>query len=375
MKTKKIYFKNLDALRFIAALVVLLSHVGQFTDILGYSKNFTIHFTPLVTGETGVLLFFALSGFLITYLLLAEENITGAVSVKKFYIRRVLRIWPLYFLTVLLALFVYPFVNFLHFNEYGIDKIWINLPLKILFYCIFMPAVVMDFLGFVPYASHTWTIGAEEQFYFLWPILIKKIKNKFAVIAGVTVIYLAIYYALYFFGRDSLTGKNLFLLWTRYPISCMAIGGAYAWLALAKNNFCMLLQKRLFNIWCQLFVYTALLFFIINKVHLSHFNNEVYAILLGYLVFNIAVNSKTLFNIENRVFNYLGKISFGIYMFHPVGIVAAIKWCLCINCASGVLLYLTAIIFTIIPAVASYHLYEVFFIRKKAAFSVIASGN
>jgi peptidoglycan/LPS O-acetylase OafA/YrhL len=238
-----------------------------------------------------------------------------------------------------------------------------------------MPAVVMDFLGFVPYASHTWTIGAEEQFYFLWPVLIKKYKNKFAVIAGVMAIYISIHYALYFFGANSIIGRNLFLLWTRYPINCMAIGGAYACVAFTKNNFCLQLQKKLFNVWLQVLVYIVLIVFIINQVHLSHFNNEVYSVLLGYLVFNMAANPKPLFNIENKVFNYFGTISFGLYMFHPVGIVTAIRWCLYINCPSVLLLYITSIVFTAILAVVSYHLYEIFFIKKKAAFSVVPGGK
>ena len=67
-----------------------------------------MNFRILSLGQLGVSLFFVLSGFLITYLLLAEQDIYGSISVKKFYSRRILRIWPLYYLIVTLGLFVLP---------------------------------------------------------------------------------------------------------------------------------------------------------------------------------------------------------------------------------------------------------------------------
>lgn len=375
MKEQSIYFKNLNALRFFAALVVLLSHVGQLTNILGYNAFFSSQFTPLITGETGVLLFFALSGFLITYLLLAEENVTGTISVKKFYIRRALRIWPLYFFTVALALFAYPFIEVLQFKGYSVNEIWLKLPLKILFYCLFMPAVVMDFLGFIPYATHTWTIGAEEQFYFIWPVLFKNFKNKIAVIIAVIIIYTVVYYALYFLPDKGKITAAFFLLWKRYPVNCMAIGGIYAYIIFAKNHVNISIQKILFSLWSQVLVYGLLMYFIITKAYFKYFNSEIYTILLGFLVCNMAANAKTIFNIENRLFNYLGKISFGLYMFHPVAIVCAIKTCVFFNLQQAVYLYIAAVIFTTLPAAASYHFFEIFFINKKGRHTLVASGN
>ena len=98
---KKVYFPNINGLRFIAALLVIIHHTEQIKDILGLSNYWS---TPIIRsiGGLGVLLFFVLSGFLITFLLLDEESTTGTISIKKFYIRRILRIWPLYYLILIL---------------------------------------------------------------------------------------------------------------------------------------------------------------------------------------------------------------------------------------------------------------------------------
>ncbi len=92
----KIYFKNLDGLRFIAALFVILEHTSEYkaSMVPGYSNVFKYYFNDL--GRYGVNLFFVLSGFLITYLLFTELKKERSISVKKFYARRVLRTWPLY---------------------------------------------------------------------------------------------------------------------------------------------------------------------------------------------------------------------------------------------------------------------------------------
>lgn len=375
MNTARIYFKNLDALRFVAAFAVLISHVGQLTELLGLNSHFSSSLQPFITGETGVLLFFVLSGFLITYLLLAEEKQYGVISIKKFYIRRALRIWPLYFLTVALALFIYPLISILHFNEYSTAFVWARLPLKLLCYSLLMPGIVMDFLGFVPYASHTWTIGAEELFYFTWPLLLSRFKNKIAVMAGFVLVYLAIYWSLYFYPSPTKITHALLLVSSRYPVSCMAIGAAFAYMVFTDSMRTRQVKKIIYTAGCQLLVYAAIAVLVIFKVHLAYLNNEVYAVLLGCLVCNMAGNPKVLFNIDNRVMNYLGKISYGLYMFHPVAIVIAVKCCVYMNWPWAALLYALAFIVTVVLAAVSYHFFEVYFIKKKKQYTLVPSGK
>jgi peptidoglycan/LPS O-acetylase OafA/YrhL len=371
----KIYFKNLNGLRFIAALIVLVSHVSQLIDYLGVKEKFAPVINSPVQGELGVLLFFALSGFLITYLLLLEDQLTSTVSIKAFYIRRILRIWPLYFLTILLAFFVLPFIGFLNYKGYDVAAIWLKLPCKLFFYCIFMPNIVMDFLGFVPYATHTWTIGAEEQFYFIWPVLFKKIRNKVFIFILVILIYLTVYYVLNYLSADNKYIKISFLIWSRYPISCMAIGGIYAYMLFIKNSTTEKIKQLFFTAWFQLAMLGLLIVLIGFKIHFIYLHNEIYSLLLGYQVFNLATNPTPIFNLENKVFNYLGKISYGLYMFHPLAIGGAVKICLLINYTRNILVYPLAGIIAVALASACYQLLEKYFIAKKIKYSIVVSGD
>ena len=111
----KIYFPGLNALRFFAAYFVLLHHGETIRAKFGM-PNFEAY-SFFRNGMIAVSFFFVLSGFLITYLLLDEIQRTHDVSIKKFYIRRVLRIWPLYYLLIFIGLAIVPlFLNMIHYD-------------------------------------------------------------------------------------------------------------------------------------------------------------------------------------------------------------------------------------------------------------------
>src|SRR5579863_968679 len=94
-----LYFKGLNGVRAIAALIVLVCHIDQFSRLFNVQK---IGFYEHGMASYAVDMFFVLSGYLITYLLFAEKEKTGTIRLKKFYLRRILRIWPLYYLTVII---------------------------------------------------------------------------------------------------------------------------------------------------------------------------------------------------------------------------------------------------------------------------------
>jgi peptidoglycan/LPS O-acetylase OafA/YrhL len=118
-KKAKVYFPGLHGLRFFAAMMVVFSHVELMKDYHGYPNLYASNLAVYESGRMGVTLFFVLSGFLISYLLLTEKKITGSISVKKFYGRRILRIWPLYYLLVILTFIVLPRIGFFAVPNYS----------------------------------------------------------------------------------------------------------------------------------------------------------------------------------------------------------------------------------------------------------------
>src|ERR1700693_6351175 len=107
---KKGYFENLDALRFFSFLFVFLFHTKfyEWVHSLTSSNFFLWPARLLSSGGWGVKFVFVLSGFLITWLLLKEKEKNNKIDIRNFYIRRVLRIWPLYYIVFFIGFFLFP---------------------------------------------------------------------------------------------------------------------------------------------------------------------------------------------------------------------------------------------------------------------------
>jgi peptidoglycan/LPS O-acetylase OafA/YrhL len=372
MEKQKIYFPNLNGLRFIAAFLVIIQHIEQFKSIFKIDNY--IEKLPFFSaiGELGVILFFVLSGFLITYLLLIEEHLFKKISIRKFYLRRMLRIWPLYFFILILAFFVLPNVGLFILPGYGKDIIYCNLFYKLLLYVLFFPNLVLMMYGIVPYASQTWSIGTEEQYYFIWPIILKYFKkNRIILMFFIIFSYLAFTRILLTHYADILPYKNIIkAFWSKFPIQCMAIGGIFSILLYQKNTIIKLIQNTF------LFYLTIILvlFLILKSIYLPYYF-EIYSVLFGIIILNFAANDKIKISLENRGLNYLGNISYGLYMYHPIGIVSAIAISSSIGFTNNWIIYPLSFIFTIIFAGLSYKYFESFFLKFKNKFSIVLSGN
>ena len=181
MQQKGVHYPNLNALRFIAAFMVIVHHIEQTKGTFGFD-NYWSTSTIYFAGKLGVVLFFVLSGFLITNLLLIEQKTSSTISIRNFYVRRILRIWPLYYLIIGLALFVLPHFSLFAIPKYGIETLNMNFTWKLgLFICL-LPNLVLSAIANVPFAVHTWSIGVEEQFYIIWPAAIRLLKESIVFI-------------------------------------------------------------------------------------------------------------------------------------------------------------------------------------------------
>jgi peptidoglycan/LPS O-acetylase OafA/YrhL len=149
------HFEELDGLRAFCVLLVISTHMADK------------RIWDWLSGDLGVMIFFVLSGYLISMLALREERKTGAVSLKAFYVRRTFRILPIYFVILAahaIALLCLGWVPAL--RAYFVDA----LPSYFLFYQDFQFAHDVPLGRHSPFA-HSWSLGIEEKFYFIWPLL------------------------------------------------------------------------------------------------------------------------------------------------------------------------------------------------------------
>lgn len=370
----KVYFQNLNAIRFIAAFLVIIHHIEQLKFNV-CAPNHWDNAVVQIIGKLGVVLFFVLSGFLISYLLFKEQEVTHNISIRDFYMRRVLRIWPLYFLTITLAFFVYPFIPFITQATFPRSVVWNDLGTKIALYIFFLPNLVITLFGAIPYVSQAWSIGAEEQFYLVWPALNKAVKNKWLLMFAVMVFYIVVKFGVYHVLPQGpfLTVFNAF--WESTPIDCMAIGGLFATILNEQSPFALSLKRFLFTKplqWATLLLTVAL---ISTGRQIPYFHYEVYAVLFGILICNFAANPARIFTMEYSWTNFLGKISYGLYMFHPVVIVFSIRLLQKIGLLQNALLYPLVVGLVVLLATLSYNFFEKRFINRKTKYAKVVSGN
>jgi peptidoglycan/LPS O-acetylase OafA/YrhL len=361
------YFPILDVLRWAASSAVVLAHSTVFFPPSAGQINFGAGVRN--AGYYAVLFFYTLSGFLISYLLLLEKENTGGVALGSFYKRRALRIWPLYYLIVLLSFFVFPHV----------------LPLAeargpgwgraLLLYLFFLPNVAGLKGFYLATCFHTYTIGFEEQFYLLWPLVLRKARKLLPLLlVGL------------FVGVGLLEAAHLWIIahglplpdgWVRViravltfvnasQLPAFVAGAAGAWLYLRRGPLLgWLMGNRVVRI--VVLAVLALLMQFGQPNALGYVN-------LVSIVFVLLILS-LLESPVGRVGKLLakgGRISYGIYIYHPVVLLALsmgmerlrltvpgrplVSWLLYLGIAYGLVLGLSSL---------SYRYYERFFLRKK----------
>ena len=311
------YFPGFNALRFFAAFLVVIFHIEE-TRLMFELPNHC-DWSIVSHGRLAVTFFFVLSGFLITYLLLKEHARHDDVSVSRFYMRRVLRIWPLYFSMVAMGLLVIPLLS-------KAAKVPYESPyngMEVLPYYLFF----MSFLVNLFYGNHfltpLWSIGVEEIYYGVWAPVFKWLRSWIVpVMLGVVLVKSAIGIWATQFPADSRLNELLAML----QFDAMAIGGLAAWLLYRREV--PLEESFFFSRLAQVVLFVPLVLRLIGHNGLME-NSSVYAFfsrpvlvdlwtmsLFAWLLVNVSLNPKSLLCLENRILNRLGDISYGIYMLH-----------------------------------------------------------
>ena len=288
---------NLYPLRFILATLVILYHIPVVSKTLdfAYFKNAAV----LNKGHLSVFYFFTLSGFLIIRLIYLELIKTGTFDFRSFYLRRIQRLYPVYYLVLIIGIVLYHFV-LPALNIYrGIDY---DLPDLILYYVLFTPNIFQYYYNPGSIVQVLWSIGVEEQFYLFIPLLIylgrKNVLATLSILLMVATTVLFLYPEFYMY-------RNYFFYFM--------FGGLCA-VASEKYRFTILKNKITHGIIYSLFI----LSFTTNYLRLGNIalHHTVHMLISG--LFFTLVTYYAIFEIKNKLFNYLGKISYGIYMYHMI---------------------------------------------------------
>ena len=320
----RVYFPGLNGVRFIAAAGVVLHHFEGIKALFGVhtlnilsSYNFQID----RLGPLCVSLFFVLSGFLITFLLLEETVQFGRIDLQKFYIRRILRIWPVYFLLTFASFFVLPMFHIFYvpgYRETWSAGFWPSLALFVLF----APQLVqIIFFPGINYAQVLWSVGVEEWFYAAWPWLIRFTQGHIALVLFSIIAGLAI-------GRYYADGWLLAVL-VVLRFDCMAVGGLFALLLFRakESSFLDHCRSILFRVDLQILVYCL---FFAGFIRLRPFimaNDReplLISLFFGYAIMNIGANAKSIVRLENGALHWLGNLSYGIYCYNWIAIVPTV---------------------------------------------------
>lgn len=374
---KRIYFKNLSALRFFAATAVILHHVEQYK-FWAKIPNTWGDTTTDALGHKAVSFFFVLSGFLISYLLMEEQKKTGHISIKDFYVRRLLRIWPVYYLVVIVCLFVVPFVfdlSFLGINLY--DEKFI---LKTVFLFLVAPNVLRVFSPNLVGGNQLWSIGVEEQFYLVWPVLFRWfikhlltfllvfIALKFLITAALDIALQA---------KPGLVLSSVTRFWILLKVEQMAIGALGAWCLFYRKEKMMRFMYHRVTWYASVIALIALLFLPTHHWLINYPEAVVFLL----VIVNLSTNPDIRISMEHPVLIKLGNISYGIYMYHTLCITVCIYALSYFSLEKtnlvlfNILLYVSSIVLTIIVAHFSYTYFEKIFLRMKERFMIVKSGK
>ena len=363
--------------------MVIFAHIESFKKKGGQPSLLNIKSLNAIVdniGHQGVVIFFTLSGFLITYLLLVERSLTAKIDVKKFYMRRALRIWPLYFLIIFLGFFVLPHIlNPAYFPVKTTPDFFLKFFLSV----FFLPNALLFIYGSIFSIGVLWSIGTEEQFYLIWPYVVKKIKShllpKFliVVLASIVLLKIILWWLLKQNSVETVSYKVSFVSYHFLEYDSMVLGALTAILYFSRGK----IIEVLYTVPAQIITYILLCSMLVLFPDLGAVNNLIFSSMYAIIILNIATNSNSIFKAVNPILEYLGKISFGMYLYHSICIAIGLKILQKLHIESSGLgkfnfaLYILSFGLTILISTISFYKIERPFLKYKKGFMVVKSGE
>lgn len=367
----RFYLPALDGLRFLAFAFIFVYHFlekAPKSDMLSEFMGTKLWF--------GVDIFFVLSGFLITLILLLERSKKGRYSLKNFYFRRILRIWPLYYLALVAGFFIWPAVSqaFLHNGPAQINGVVLqqNLPMFAVFAGNWA-LIIFKNLSSV-HLTHLWTISIEEQIYLFWPLALIFLKNFKSLLFFCLGIILLSFLTRLFLVYIQTTSMDIYFN-TFSRVDTFMFGAILAALYHYKKE--LLIHK--FRFGRGYFVAAAWLLFAVflnfNDIlgakagyHLA-LEYLLMALFCGYFTYSAIVDQSYFSKIiSTPVFVWLGKISYGLYVWHRTTIDITERL---LSQKTTVFAFIFSFVLTIIVSAISFYCFENIFLNLKKRFTFV----
>lgn len=332
--------------------------MGRFGDTL-HELNYL--------GFVGLDFFFVLSSFLITFTLLAEYGERGSMQFGKYFVRRSLRIWPLYFLVVGMGFFGRWILAKWGIASEELPSLWYFLSFTLNF------GIISDGTHFLFFLVFLWSVCVEEQFYIFWGLMLRYLKKHLLKLCF-ALIFVSLFFRWYYADQP-----QVLMFHTLGLLGNFGIGGILAWTTFHRTELYENLLSLRRSTWFLIYVLLLLNLVFYHQLY-DHklgiiFERFFFSILFALVVFEQCFAKEKLYRAGGWAWiRYLGKISYGLYMFH--GIVITLVWKAAFwfgEPDEPLTIYLwrplLVLMLTVLLAAISFHTYEKFFRRLKKHFS------
>ncbi|MBU1819937.1 MAG: acyltransferase, partial [Bacteroidetes bacterium] len=221
-----------------------------------------------------------------------------------------------------LSYFVFPYVDLLAYPGANAN-VFADYGKRLFFLSLVLPNYAFVLYDLPYWCAQAWSIGVEEQFYYLWPWLIRYPKRSLPIF----LLFLALTSGLLYLGlqtKDANPVQQIQIIGTfigQFRIQIMAVGGFFAYLVFSENSKVLdVLFRR--EIQIGVYLFTVALF--LSGIHFPAFM-EAYSLLFGYFILNLSSNPRSIINFEGKFLNYSGKVSYGLYLYHVVALVLVLN--------------------------------------------------
>ncbi|MDD2983962.1 MAG: acyltransferase [Crocinitomicaceae bacterium] len=305
-KEQKFHFKSLDAIRTIAFMSTFLAHsFGSDDATLKSSQTYQAVMTVRGFFSFGVPVFFVLSGFLITFLMLKNQE-SNRFSLKDFYKKRILRIWPVYYAVVIFGFFIFPLIRSWTLGLPTYENASLGM------YLAFLSNFDQINNGVLPFGvalGPTWSVSIEEQFYVFWPLLVLLFPKRRFGSSILAVLLISTIVSIIFL----LPGTH-----TVFAMIYLSVGAYFGYLSFYNKWNINEKMTRLNPLWMLFILVLSLLFFWYNFLPKP----------ISVLIFSAGISLFMLFQCYSprfslskiKILENNGKYTYGLYLYHSIAI-------------------------------------------------------